>query len=452
MKIMSEFLKWRKTIIAGLTVLSFVASFTLFMGINKLREEDKYFSSLIPYDLKKEKLIADTKPYELINTIIPYFEKAGAAAVSSTLPSEEGIDAAHVAEAVSDDEYIKAYLEDWRKMEAKLKPPEVFDLNNYADWTEKIKSIADKAEVIKSSLTSAEETKNLPFVCLADPCLVSTVVVYNDNTKIDCGGITLMPNAAETAGIIIKANNVTVANCGFQRFTTAIEAEGNGAIIYNNKIKNTEKGGLTLKGGSVFVFSNTFSGIKDFAVSVRRSSTQNTFYKNTFSGNESGVNVLSAQNNFVANIFENNKGALGLTAGDNFMAKNNFFGNADFGISINEANRNIIFDNTIEGNGYGIYASATQSNQIIGNRIQNNKKQGIYMEDSSFNEIVGNKILDNGSEGFWLSGLSDGNKIRLNEIKSNKSSCSLVFGELNGAKPENNTVELNETDKEQCML
>ncbi len=447
---MNEFLKWRKTIIAGLTILGFAAFFTLFTGINKLKEEDKYFSSLTPYNANGEKLVADTKPYELINTTIPYFEKSSlTAAVSSTAPIEEE----NVAEAISDDEYIKAYLEDWRKTEAKLKPPEVFNLNNYSDWTKKIEAIFARANTEKNSLATAGE-KNLPFVCLVDPCLVNTAIVYNDNTKIDCGGYTLMPNAADTAGIIIKANNVTVTNCGLERFTTAIEVEGNGAIIYNNKIKNAEKGGIVLKGGSAFVFGNTLNGVKNFAVNVLQSSAQNTFYKNIFSGNESGVMILSAQNSFVANNFENNSGEALIfkTAGDNFIAKNSFLNNAGSGIGIYGANKNIIFDNTVSGGSdYGIYGNETQSSQIIGNKIQNNGKQGIYLEDAQFNDIIGNNILRNGSEGLWLSGLADGNKIRLNEFKENKSACSLSFGELNGAKPENNTVELNEADKEKCI-
>lgn len=450
---MDKFLAWRKTIITGLVILSFGAFFTLFSGIDKLKEEEKYLGKLSPYSLNNEELATGTKMYELVKVEIPFFENVTSAPERSAELEEESVEILPTEENYSNDD---ALIDAWRKLYGygiKKEPPETFSLDKYSDILQKINSIVAKVELLKNEIMAKNEEQTLPLHCNANPCITANIAITRDGAKLDCGGYTLLPNAADTKGIVISANNVVITNCGLERFTTAIEVTGEGAVIFNNKIKDASKDGLVLKGGGAYVLENTFESVKNTPINISPDATQNTFYKNTISNNDEAIIVRSRQNNFMENVFQNNnKEDLILKSDENFITKNHFFFSHGAGIAIYMANKNIIFQNDLNsGKSYGIYAMQSNGNWMIANEIKKNDKQGIYLEDVQSNDIVGNNISENKSDGIWISGLSVGNKIRLNEINGNGSSCSISFGEVAGAKPENNTVELNNTDKEQCL-
>jgi parallel beta-helix repeat protein len=83
------------------------------------------------------------------------------------------------------------------------------------------------------------------------------------------------------------------------------------------------------------------------------------------------------------------------------------------------SNYNIIENNLIIDNFYGMTLYKASSNTIRGNIIQNDLTCGIYMSKSSKNTIINNTIQNNTYNGIGLYDSSDENTIKSNNFKNN---------------------------------
>lgn len=83
------------------------------------------------------------------------------------------------------------------------------------------------------------------------------------------------------------------------------------------------------------------------------------------------------------------------------------------------SNNNLIENNFITDNFYGMTLYKVSENTIRGNTIQNDDHCGIYMSMSSKNTIVGNTIQFNNFNGIGLYDSSDENTIQSNDLNNN---------------------------------
>ncbi len=124
----------------------------------------------------------------------------------------------------------------------------------------------------------------------------------------------------------------------------------------------------------------------------------------------------------------------------NAIITDNKITSGNIGITINNADSNIIYDNIIYSNsGNGIYLNHSDSNSITYNSITNNYN-GIFIYNSSSNSIENNSaIKSNSQNGIFLNETSNLNTIANNNISSNTKNGIFLNDHCN-----NNTMTSND--------
>ena len=89
-----------------------------------------------------------------------------------------------------------------------------------------------------------------------------------------------------------------------------------------------------------------------------------------------------------------------------------------------------ISNNYVKKGGHGIYLKSSNNNDIVDNIIEDNNV-GIYFSNSDSNTIRSNDIKDNNANGVFLSSLSSGNTIYLNDFSDNMDSNAKDYGSNN---------------------
>lgn len=202
-----------------------------------------------------------------------------------------------------------------------------------------------------------EDARRAAFVCSGNPCRIQTLIFEEDNTHLDCGGGTLAPAEEQKVGVIIKASGVIIENCVFDGFDTAIEIEGDNAILYKNTIRNNAGNGINIEGQKATVLDNIIE--KNFGIGI-------------FIGGESNEHAI------VHNQIKNNgtQGLHILGAGGITVDNNTITGNKSEGIWLSgNARDNFIYGNTIQGNGGDctVFLSKIGQSEPQNNRIESNK-------------------------------------------------------------------------------
>jgi parallel beta-helix repeat protein len=117
------------------------------------------------------------------------------------------------------------------------------------------------------------------------------------------------------------------------------------------------------------------------------------------SWSRSGILVHSSENHIYWNKIINNKN----------------------GIFLESTSHNVIFENTIENNGYhGIRIEYSSYNDIVGNNISNNEANGIYLWEATYTFISKNTIADSYLSGIIIGDYSEDNIIYLNNFIDNR--------------------------------
>lgn len=114
-----------------------------------------------------------------------------------------------------------------------------------------------------------------------------------------------------------------------------------------------------------------------------------------------------------------------------------------YGISLQNSSKNILTDNTVSGNEYGItlYYYYSSDNTLTNNNISNNK-YGIHLRNSSGNILTGNTLTGDGSDqfdeiGIWLENDSNSNTLTNNTASDN------LMGIYLSVQSNNNTLTGN---------
>ena len=202
-----------------------------------------------------------------------------------------------------------------------------------------------------------------------------------------------------------------------------MEITGESIILQGFTIKNdgSQDGIYTSTSGHTFmdnIFTITSRGIHLY-FSSENTITTNLFYDNS----KSGVYVEVGENNTISEneLYDNTDEALYLTGCGSSNIESNAIHNNGKGIHAYQANGNIIRNNVIESNSYGVHFAGvitvhSNFNTISHNRINDNTICGIRIEHSQFNKIEFNEIKGNGRGiQFYFTGA---NAIRNNNITS----------------------------------
>ena len=252
------------------------------------------------------------------------------------------------------------------------------------------------------------------------------------------------------SGILIensKSAYFVVKNC------SAFNADGDSSTIYAGiKLENTNNGSIK----NCTVYNNYLSGI------ILKYCTNNTITNNTIIDNQNGIYLFTSVSNFITcnTIVDNNNEGLimvapdtGDTIGNTIV--DNVIDNNHNGIHTSiYCNYNLILNNTLNGNDYGIDLQSSH-NIIAGNIVNNTFNYGIFLRSSENNVInnvmIGNKIgihvslclnnfvANNTIENSTLNGIrmsgGDGNVVLNNRIKySNDTGIRLLH------KSDNNEI------------
>ena len=249
--------------------------------------------------------------------------------------------------------------------------------------------------------------------------------IYNENIIVD-KTITLI--GEDRNATTIKGNNlnativITGESINLRGFT--IKNDGSQDGIYTATSVHTMADNI---------FTSTSRGIHLY-YSSENTITGSLFYDNT----RSGVYMDVGQNNTISDneFYNNTDEALYLTGCGTSYIERNVIHNNGKGIHTLEATGNIIRNNIIESNSYGIHFAGmitvhSNFNTISHNRINDNTICGIRIEHSQFNRIEFNEIKGNG-RGIQFD-FTGANVIRNNNITTStiaEIDLSLSIGDL----------------------
>lgn len=243
---------------------------------------------------------------------------------------------------------------------------------------------------------------------------------YAENIIIDKSITLLGENRTTTTMLgnsVSTTVNITAASVTLNGFTIKNDASQNG--IYTSTSSHTFTDD---------VFTMTSHGIYLYY------SSENTILNSSFGDNaHSGIYMQVGQNNTIAqNEFFNNsdEGIYLKGCGVTHVEKNTFNDNG-IGLHTFEASSNIIKNNIIQFNGYGIFFEGrftihSNFNTITHNRITDNTICGVRIEHSEFNLLEFNEIKEN-SRGIEFE-FTGANIIRNNNItESHQLDIMLTF-------------------------
>jgi parallel beta-helix repeat protein len=167
-----------------------------------------------------------------------------------------------------------------------------------------------------------------------------------------------------------------------------------------------------------------------------------TFKENIISNNSNNaIYLIYSEMNLLSNnvIIYNSWGIYGTNeSSNNTFINNTISNNYGIGIALAEySDTNIIVDNTITNNKIGIYLDFSRNNIIKSNNISSNKDRGIILHTyANKNNIINNTITYNDLDGIECSN-SHNNTIADNTISNNKMSGIFAYS------AQNNTISSN---------
>ena len=186
-----------------------------------------------------------------------------------------------------------------------------------------------------------------------------------------------------------------------------------------------------------YTYRHSVAEIEDEAIpaDINESETGRPHGRLSGTASTTGIQVPSS-NNIIANntIIGQGYGIELCYANDNLIVNNVVTHNHYNGISLYQSLNNTIQDNEVSNNGYdGIYLFCSSNNIILKNNILNNSGDGIYIYFSSNNSIVENIVSENRYGGIRLYIDSD-NNISANKVSNNS------YGILSYYSPNNSLV------------
>jgi len=192
--------------------------------------------------------------------------------------------------------------------------------------------------------------------------------------------------------------NKSVSLVGNSSANTTITTEGKGDGVHvmvdwvnitgfriSNSNDSGEKTGIKVQSDHNRIFDCDISDNKRYGIYISNHQW-NDIYSNTFSRNDYGIYLISSShNNLTNNTYSNNLAGIRARSSESITISNNTcFSNIEYGIYLlMNSDRNIITNNTCSKNGYAIYLSGSDNNEIHYNKIHDNRMFGIRSSGES---------------------------------------------------------------------
>jgi parallel beta-helix repeat protein len=293
---------------------------------------------------------------------------------------------------------------------------------------------------------------------LSDNIANRSLVIERDNITFNGGGWTISgTEELNSIGVNVTGrHNVTILNTNIEKFemgvhvvySSMIRLEGNN--VSNNRILYwmdfplpeyfwTGIGISVSRSNKTDILSNTASN-NIFGIYVYESNDTNVMDNNASSNNQhedttyygTGISVYDSKNITVADNMVSNNGVMGINLASgtvdypcfNNTVRNNTitghaFGAYSYGLYVSWSRDNVIAENSICSNIYGVNIRYFSQSQTIKNNNISSNSWGIYCDESTNNTISNNTFLKN-AEGIRFENCSN-NKILQNNILNSSS-------------------------------
>jgi len=254
--------------------------------------------------------------------------------------------------------------------------------------------------------------------------IIGSIVVEKDNIVVDGAGYFL--NFGENddfyAITVDGKSNVTVKNMIITGFGSAIKFnQASNCVVINNTMFGNEIGLLLKNSESISILQNSIEALSGIFLddSSNNVISENSISKTVLWGTRftNSSNNIFTQNNVVANetaapaltVIEIDDHSSGNTIERNIVTgtRNITETSTITGISVrSSADNNIISNNTITCNDFGLYIQGCSGNQISSNQISNNAL-AVSLASGS-NNVFRNNLLENNENHFRVTGDSIG--------------------------------------------
>lgn len=235
-------------------------------------------------------------------------------------------------------------------------------------------------------------------------------------------------NAASNGDTIFVYAGTYLENILIDKSLMLMGQERNVTTIEGNNLKAT----VEITAGSIMFqgFTVKNDGTQD---GIYTSTSDHTFTDNVFTMTSNGIHLYYSSGNTITNslFFDNTHSGTFIDVGqNNTISDNEFYNNADEGISLTGCGTSYIERNALHNNGEGIHAYQAEGNVIRNNVIEFNSYgihfAGMITIHSNFNTISHNRINDNSVCGLRIEH-SEFNRIEFNEIKGNGKGIQFYF-------------------------
>ena len=350
---------------------------------------------------------------------------------------------------------------------------------------------ADNNSIVSNNIWGTNQDSGV-YISAADNTIIRDNTIYNNSqyglyftgSATQCGMTNNQIYSNATAGVFINSddadNNSIVSNhiWGTNQDRGIVINNADYQIIRDNTIHNNSQYGLSCIGSATQcgisnnqIYSNESYGIyinsdtadnntivsnniwglnQDYGIYINNGDNQiirdNTIHNNFFYGLcFAGTAMYCGMTN--NKIYSNDNYGIYIssdTADNNSIVSNNIWGaNQDRGIVINNADYQIIRDNSIYHQQDGIYLSGTATQcGMTNNQIYSNSSYGISIssDDADNNSIVSNTIYGGGQVSGIVITNADYTLIKENNVFSNTKTGIVVFGSVVSNRIIGNTV------------
>ena len=223
-----------------------------------------------------------------------------------------------------------------------------------------------------------------------------------------------------------KVNNNTISNSmGGIYFVTSFGA------ICNNTIINTTLDGIDFSGSYDTIENNTISNASygmGFSTASQNSINRNNITSCRWYGISAGY--YSSQNSITNNMLRNNKvGGIRIQSTDGNLINNNTIIKNGYGIYLRDSSHIVVSHKRISNNIQGgvDLVSSCDSNQVISNEIRENSAFGLNIEQGINNTITFNRFLNNLNYAMYVMSSTTRNYIHHNTINGNNNNATQAW-------------------------
>jgi parallel beta-helix repeat protein len=248
-------------------------------------------------------------------------------------------------------------------------------------------------------------------------------VVRIEACNVTITGFTLMNSSFSGVNILNSRGNNVSYNILRSNYNGIYLKNSSDNIIEGNNISSSEYGLHSIDSWRNFIFGNNISANTN-GVHLVSSNNSVVFGNEILSSESNGIFLSSSYYiNVTGNVIFFNKGrGISLLNSTNNVVSDNKILNNTYGLFFHSSNNNTLFNNDVSRNKYGIRLFNSGNNSFIGVNASFNSENGSFLTNSDNNVFSYGNFSCN-KNGFHLEN-SNGNLIFSNEI-SNNSECGL---------------------------